>query len=329
MHDCGIYKIKNIVNGKFYIGSSTELKRRERTHFKLLKDGRHINPKLQNSYNKYGESNFVFEVVEYIKNPQDSLKIEQKWIDNTKSYLDSVGFNIMKYTSGGSSRGTGNYRSKKVYQIDKNSLDIINVFDSVNEIYRLLSYDVGNISRTCNKIKKENVWKVNYGYYWCYIEDYKNINIKIDYKNPQHKKIMQIDPVTLKVLKKWENIKIAEVSLNKSIGNISPVCKLVERENVWRQSYGFYWCYESDFYKIEFMTPFESKVSSVSVVQLTRDDELIGKYNTLKLAYDSTGVSASNISHVLRKRSKTAGGFKWMYKEDYDKLISSNQTTAI
>lgn len=62
----GIYKIENTVNGKFYIGSSYNLHKRYRQHLLALRNGRHINSKLQSSWSKHGESSFIFSVIELV-----------------------------------------------------------------------------------------------------------------------------------------------------------------------------------------------------------------------------------------------------------------------
>ena len=59
---CGIYKITNNINNKFYIGSSKNITKRFKEHKWRLKNNKHPNNKLQNSWNKYGEENFKFEV---------------------------------------------------------------------------------------------------------------------------------------------------------------------------------------------------------------------------------------------------------------------------
>jgi len=59
----GVYKIKCTANGKFYIGSSTDIARRECEHLRELKKGKHRNAHLQNVYNKYGASSLTFETV--------------------------------------------------------------------------------------------------------------------------------------------------------------------------------------------------------------------------------------------------------------------------
>jgi len=68
--ESGIYKIINIINDKFYIGSSKNLNRRKIDHFKLLRKNKHNNKKLQNSFNKYGEDNFIFEILLFCENSE-------------------------------------------------------------------------------------------------------------------------------------------------------------------------------------------------------------------------------------------------------------------
>lgn len=92
----GIYEIKNLINGKIYIGSSSNLKKRMYSHIYNLRNNRHRNSFLQNSWNKYGESNFHFSVVEFVGDISNLLTREQYWIDTTMCYIRSNGFNIRK-----------------------------------------------------------------------------------------------------------------------------------------------------------------------------------------------------------------------------------------
>jgi len=60
----GIYRIRNIVNNKIYIGSAINFNTRWGQHRRLLRRGKHFNSYLQNSWNKYKEDNFIFEIIE-------------------------------------------------------------------------------------------------------------------------------------------------------------------------------------------------------------------------------------------------------------------------
>ena len=86
MKKCGIYKITNLVNNYFYVGSSVNIGSRFSNHRSTLRHNRHINPKLQNAWNKYGENNFEFKIIE-ICDPSKVYQIEQKYLNKIqKSY---------------------------------------------------------------------------------------------------------------------------------------------------------------------------------------------------------------------------------------------------
>lgn len=77
----GVYRIRNLINSKFYIGSTSwDFKKRWRTHRNQLLKNRHDNPHLQYSWNKHGEANFKFEVVE-LCDKSICFQREQHYID--------------------------------------------------------------------------------------------------------------------------------------------------------------------------------------------------------------------------------------------------------
>lgn len=67
-----------------------------------------------------------------------------------------------------------------------------------------------------------------------------------------------------------------------------------------------------------------SKSRRVKIVQLDKDFKS-AIYESAREAYLETGIDSSSIISVCRGVRKTAGNFKWMYKEDYDKLISDQK----
>lgn len=76
----GIYMIRNKSNGKVYIGQSVDIYLRWKSHKKNLQKGCHRNIHLQNAWNKYGEDNFEFLIIEEC-NEDRLTKQEQYWID--------------------------------------------------------------------------------------------------------------------------------------------------------------------------------------------------------------------------------------------------------
>lgn len=57
----GIYQIRNTEDGKVYIGSTVNFRKRKNQHYSKLKIGKHHNRKLQRAWSKYGEEAFKFE----------------------------------------------------------------------------------------------------------------------------------------------------------------------------------------------------------------------------------------------------------------------------
>lgn len=64
-HRIGIYGIRNLINGKIYVGKTgMNFGDRWDSHRSLLNNGKHDNPHLQKAWNKYGKDNFEFIVLE-------------------------------------------------------------------------------------------------------------------------------------------------------------------------------------------------------------------------------------------------------------------------
>ena len=79
----GIYQIKNTLNGKCYIGSAVNLKKRWGEHLRALRRGGHCNQHLQAAFDKYGEGVFIFKTLERVE-PEMLLEREQHYLDTLK-----------------------------------------------------------------------------------------------------------------------------------------------------------------------------------------------------------------------------------------------------
>lgn len=90
----GIYRIRNLVNGKCYIGKSVDIYHR----FKEHREGRRSSAILQRAFNKYGLENFSFEIIEEC-NKEDLCSREDYWIESTGSRIN--GYNIAAGGQGG------------------------------------------------------------------------------------------------------------------------------------------------------------------------------------------------------------------------------------
>jgi hypothetical protein len=85
----GVFRIKNLITGKCLVGSSTDLTAKWNSQKLQLETGTHPIPELQQDWKKYGEENFVYEIVdEFIQKedkPADVKKevkaLEELWLD--------------------------------------------------------------------------------------------------------------------------------------------------------------------------------------------------------------------------------------------------------
>ena len=198
----GIYQIINTTNNKIYVGSSINIKQRFNDHKKLLRHNKHPNNHLQSSWLKYGESNFNFEIIEYVDNENLLIK-EQFYIDLFLSYENKIGYNISKiagntfgtkrteesklkmsiartkknivkilvdkamnttdlYLNPPINMGKNNKKSKPVLQFDVEN-NLIKEWDSAGMAAKALTLSVGNIWMCCN-----GKYKTSYGFIWKY-----------------------------------------------------------------------------------------------------------------------------------------------------------------
>ena len=92
---CGVYRFKNLLNGKAYIGSSTNLGVRLTNHFSINYISKRHTVLIYKAFLKYGYQNFSLEILEYC-DPEKAIEREQYYMD-----LLQPEYNILK-TAGSS-----------------------------------------------------------------------------------------------------------------------------------------------------------------------------------------------------------------------------------
>jgi len=99
----GIYQIKNMRNGKIFIGSAKDLRGRINSNKFQLRVGSHLNKEMQKDFNEIGEEGFSFDVLDYLK-PKDILNydytedlkiLEEMWLEKLQPHNEK-GYNAQK-----------------------------------------------------------------------------------------------------------------------------------------------------------------------------------------------------------------------------------------
>lgn len=156
---CGIYCIKNIDNGKVYIGQSINVENRKETHKYYLKNNSHQNTHLQNSFNKYGIDKFKFIVLKKCDEKELDY-FEKKFIAKNNSDNPKYGYNI----ESGGKKGKGVSEETKIkrsiktnttgyYRVSigdytyKNGLSLIYSYHDKGELKNIKAYDIKELEK--------------------------------------------------------------------------------------------------------------------------------------------------------------------------------------
>jgi hypothetical protein len=152
--ESGVYQIRCVKNGKIYVGSAVNLQKRWYQHRRSLQRGEHRNRYLQQTWNKYGEENFDFEILEFV-GVSHLLQAEQEWIDATACIDRGIGFNIRDTAE---SSGSFNAQTWEGFiDPEGNEVTIINL----HNFCRLHSLDSTSMHRLAignSKLKSHKGW---------------------------------------------------------------------------------------------------------------------------------------------------------------------------
>lgn len=298
---CGVYKILNKTTGKFYIGSSNNVKRRWKEHINDLNKNKSHSIYLQRAWNKYGEDNFTFEILEECK-IENQLEKEQIYLDKLKPWKRKIGYNIEEYARGGSKCGNKNHFYGKHHSEEtKKQL-------SQKHKGKFLTYNHKQSLRENSPNKKKIICLTTEIIYDSIMDAYRQTNISAQ------NIIRNCKGYAISAGKDEFGNKLIWMYYDQYITNDKEVNK--------RKSLEFINGKEG---KIKI-----SKVNSTKIICLTTQE-------TFKRMLDASKkykVSYSNISNCCRHKQQTAGKhpetgekLKWMYYEDYIK--QQNQENLI
>ena len=223
----GIYKITCLVNGRIYIGATTDSYKRFEKHKWMLQHNQHSNSDLQNAWNKYGEENFAFNwVTECSKEERFSVETailkEYGWPDRTK---------IFNFESGG-------IKNKHISNETKQKISVFNKGKHLSDEHKtkLRLAKLGKkghsptqeqkiAASTRMKNKKPNT----------------NSLMALQKSNLNHQTaILQFD-LSGRLIKEWEGINLAARATNSQSSLIHKCCNGIRSKHN-----GFIWKYKKD-----------------------------------------------------------------------------------
>lgn len=117
-------------------------------------------------------------------------------------------------------------------------------------------------------------------------------------------------------IKEWNSITDASNYLNISKDNIISCCS-----GRYKQSGGFIWKYKENYNDGDIVKPYVDErynKRKISIIQLTLDGDFIAEWDGITDAAKELGVNNSNISACCKGRMKSAYGYMWVYKDNYN-----------
>lgn len=286
----GVYKIKNLINNKSYIGSSISIDNRIKKHKESLLKGNHHSIKLQRSYDKYGEDNFIFEIIEDVS-IEYLIDREQHYINLFDSYNN--GYNSVQFA--GSNLGMKHSDSTK----DKIRLSSIGNKNMLNKKH---NDDTKNIiseklkGRNLSDDTKLKMSEVRIGKKLSDETKLKISNLKKGKPLSEENK----NKLSISHMGKKQSSEIIEnrVKLNTGQKRNDEIKKKMSDNMIGIKKGPM-----SD----------ENKLKRSKRILLINEDGTIKEYDGIKICADDLKITSNRISEVLNGKKKFYKGFRFKY----------------
>lgn len=292
---CGIYKFENLITGQIYIGQSIDLQARYKKHKSNMYDMNHTED-LYIAFREYGFDNFSYEILESFEvfNSDQLNELECKYISQYNSMTPN-GYNMVP----GGSNGAGLLKRKPVFQFDLYG-NFIKEYPSAKEAAEAIKV---NHSLICRCARRETLH--THGYQWSYYRNDETICDISSFIVNRDKEVLQLDLQTNEIFNIFPSLTEASKATGIAKSTISKACR-----GMARSAGGFAWKYSH--LDIE---PYLKVKNGKAVLQFHKNGTYMREYASISEAGRVTGINISNISQVCLNKRKTAGGYKWKFKE--------------
>lgn len=283
-----IYKVKNKINGKIYIGQTNNLKRRFNEH---MNDKRSEHQPFGRALRKYGLANFDIKIIDSSNKKEEINKLEIYYISKFNSKVPN-GYNVANGGDGGS-----NWNLQPIVMLDLDG-NFIEGYDYIMQCAEKNRLDHSRISASC-KCKQ-----IRYkDYIFMYKSDYEKYGSRKYIKpiSTRRKKIIQYDLNGTKI-KEYASVTIA--SENTGIGRSNISSCLIKKV---KSSGGYIWRYMGE------SRPEKRVVERLLIGQYTKDNEFITSFPSCSEAARALGLPNKAYKVIWSKLDTkySCYGFKW------------------
>ena len=312
----GIYSIFNIITQKYYIGQSIDIYRRFSIHKRELNTNRHVNRHLQSSWNKYGESNFRFFVVEECSSDLLNER-EIFWIKSFDSFrngynLDEGGDGIhgYKHTASEISKMRKIQNPLVVLQFDLEHNLICRFEGGISHAAKELHYTKECIKRCCEHTGNKISYK---DYYWVFEKEYIDNRFSwvayesqikfIDLaprKKKQIQKICQYDR-DRNLIKTWNSFsEIEAAGFNRA--QVNSICNKRKGKKTHK---GYIWVFEgydfSDSYFDSLDTHFNKAIQEKKqpILQYSKNGVVINEFDSIANAVSNLKIGRNTLINAI------------------------------
>jgi len=288
----GIYQILNLVDNKSYIGSSKDIHCRWKAHINKLKSNTHYNLHLQRSWNKYGEVNFKFTIIELV--PVTKLKEKEQFhIDISLSYERKFGYNISPKANNSEMSEETKEKLRKANLGKKQSKETVEKrMRKIRGIPKTAEHrkKTGDANRGRKASEKEiennRLWHLGRTGELC----------------PNSKKVFQYD-LDGNFIKEFSSASEA-YRINK-INNITTCCTGVQKT-----AGKYFWTYNFLGNKIKINRKYSYNRKTKQIAKYTKDGIFLEKYNSVTEAQSK---NIGCISYCLKYGTLSEHTFLWRY----------------
>ena len=285
------YKVTNLINGKIYIGKTNNFKKRKLEHTRYDVNNENI---FHKALRKYGENNFIWEVIDECEGLDEINKLEKYYIRKYKSYKPN-GYNMTKGGDGGSM-----WNARPVVCLTLEG-KFVKKYDSAAEAKKD-GFSDSNVLECC-----KNILLQTKKYLFMFEDEYIKQGPK-EYKKPvskSRKAIVQCDNKG-NFIKRYESVLMASEETGIARSRISSVLT-----GASKTAGGYIFVYENQ-YPITDLKKYihRKKGKEIEKIDIVTG-EVLKVYKSIADAGRDLKVNYKSIHKVLDMSGRTAYGYKW------------------